>query len=115
MRKASLRSKYIGPDGARVATRVIAFGLLWRAPEPVREASIGARGALAEAGDLLGPLERGVIRREHIEGELADFVSGRVAGRRGNSDIILFKSVGTAIEHLATARLIVATASGGET
>jgi ornithine cyclodeaminase len=65
-------------------------------------------GALAEAGDLIGPISRGVIGREHVEGELADLVCGRVAGRRSAEEITLFKSVGTAIEDLATARLILA-------
>lgn len=65
-------------------------------------------GALAEAGDLLDPLQRGVISRERIEGELADLVSGRVAGRRDDQEVVLFKSVGSAIEDLAAARMIVA-------
>lgn len=67
-------------------------------------------GALAEAGDLLDPLKRGVISRERIEGELADLVSGRVTGRCHEREIILFKSVGSAIEDLAAARMIVAAA-----
>jgi ornithine cyclodeaminase len=67
-------------------------------------------GALAEAGDLIQPLERGLIARDRIEGELSDLVSGRALGRRGADEIILFKSVGTAIEDLAAAKLIVATA-----
>jgi alanine dehydrogenase len=67
-------------------------------------------GALAEAGDLLQPLERGLIERERIEGELSDLVSGRATGRRGADEIILFKSVGTAIEDLCAAKLIVAAA-----
>jgi ornithine cyclodeaminase len=67
-------------------------------------------GALAEAGDLLQPLERGLIGRERIEGELADLVSGRATGRRGAEEIILFKSVGTAIEDLCAAKLIVTAA-----
>lgn len=65
-------------------------------------------GALAEAGDLLQPLERGLIGRDRIEGELSDLVSGRATGRRAADEIILFKSVGTAIEDLAAAKLIVA-------
>ena len=69
-----------------------------------------SRGALAEAGDLLDPLERGVIGRERIEGELADLVSGRVKGRRIAEEIILFKSVGSAIEDFAAAQMIVAAA-----
>jgi ornithine cyclodeaminase len=64
-------------------------------------------GALAEAGDLLDPLERGVLSRERIEGELADLVSGRVTGRANPDESIVFKSVGTAIEDLAAVQLIV--------
>jgi alanine dehydrogenase len=67
-------------------------------------------GSLAEAGDLLSPLQRGVISLERIEGELADLVSGRVVGRRHDEEIILFKSVGSAIEDLAAARMIVTAA-----
>ena len=68
-------------------------------------------GVLAEAGDLLQPLARGLIGRDRIEGELADLVSGRATGRRGADEIILFKSVGTAIEDLCAAMLIVAAAA----
>jgi len=64
-------------------------------------------GALAEAGDLLDPLERGILRRERIEGELADLVCGRVKGRGDQDESIVFKSVGTAIEDLAAVQLIV--------
>lgn len=65
-------------------------------------------GALGEAGDLLQPLERGIIQREHIVGELSDLVHERVAGRTAAHEITLFKSVGSAIEDFAAARMIVA-------
>jgi ornithine cyclodeaminase len=68
-------------------------------------------GALAEAGDLLDPLARGVISREHIEGELQDLVLGRVSGRGSPQELTLFKSVGSAIEDLAAAQLIVTAAA----
>jgi ornithine cyclodeaminase len=64
-------------------------------------------GALAEAGDLIEPLQRGIIGRERIEGELADLVTGRVQGRGAPEEITLFKSVGTALEDLAAAEMIV--------
>ncbi len=67
-------------------------------------------GALAEAGDLLQPLARGLIERGRIEGELSDLISGRVTGRRGPDEITLFKSVGTAIEDFAVAKFILAAA-----
>jgi ornithine cyclodeaminase/alanine dehydrogenase-like protein (mu-crystallin family) len=65
-------------------------------------------GALSEAGDLLDPLSRGIIDRSRIEGELSDLVRGRVEGRRDDNEIILFKSVGTAIEDLALSAFLVA-------
>jgi alanine dehydrogenase len=66
--------------------------------------------ALSEAGDLLDPLSRGIIARDRIEGELADLVCGRATGRVRGDEIILFKSVGTAIEDLAAAQLIISAA-----
>ncbi len=62
-------------------------------------------GALAEAGDLVQPIERGLLTRADIRAELADLVSGRAPGRRDAAVITLFKSVGTALEDLAAARL----------
>lgn len=67
-------------------------------------------GALSEAGDIVDPLTRGLIDRSRIEAQLADLVCGRARGRVSGEEIILFKSVGTAIEDLAASRLIVAAA-----
>jgi ornithine cyclodeaminase len=67
-------------------------------------------GAMAEAGDVIEPLARGIIARERIEAELADLVCGRASGRLSADEIITFKSVGTAIEDLAASRLVVAAA-----
>lgn len=66
--------------------------------------------ALVEAGDIVDPLARGLIARDRIEGELADLVRGRVAGRCSGDEIIVFKSVGTALEDLAAAQMITAAA-----
>ena len=63
-------------------------------------------GALKEAGDLVQPLARGVIERDHVLAELADLVAGRHAGRRNHAEVTLFKSVGTALEDLCAARLV---------
>jgi alanine dehydrogenase len=69
-------------------------------------------GTLAEAGDLLDPLARGVITRGQIEAELADLVCARHPGRRTPQEIITFKSVGTALEDLAAAQLLLRDTSG---
>lgn len=65
------------------------------------------QGALSEAGDLVVPLERGVITRANIVGELAELVRGEVAGRVNAKEITLFKSVGTALADLAAAEAVV--------
>jgi alanine dehydrogenase len=53
-----------------------------------------------ECGDLLGPLERGLIHWEQVR-ELGDIVAGHIPGRREPSDITLFESHGLAIWDLA--------------
>jgi ornithine cyclodeaminase len=63
-------------------------------------------GALAEAGDLAQPLASGAITREHIVADLAELLRGERVGRRNAQDITLFKSVGTALEDLAAAELV---------
>ena len=62
-------------------------------------------GALNEAGDILQPLENGVIDRAEILGDLFDLCRGEAPGRRSAGEITLFKSVGTALEDLVAATL----------
>ncbi len=67
-------------------------------------------GALKEAGELVGAIERGVISRERITAELAELaelVRGEKPGRTSKAHLTLFKSVGTALEDLAAAELVV--------
>jgi ornithine cyclodeaminase len=59
---------------------------------------------LAEAGDFRIPRAEGRFDDGHILGELGDLLLGRVAGRVSATDITLFKSLGIAIEDLASAR-----------
>ncbi len=66
-------------------------------------------GALAEAGDLVQPIESGVIDRTHVIVELAEVLRGEKQVRRNANDITLFKSVGTALEDLAAARCVLST------
>ena len=60
-------------------------------------------GAFAEAGDILQPVQAGVIGREAVLGELAELCRGTVQGRTSAEEITLFKSVGASIEDLAAA------------
>jgi ornithine cyclodeaminase len=65
--------------------------------------------ALKEAGDLVQPLEAGVVSREHIIGDLGALLRGDIAARRHDAEITLFKSVGHALEDLAGATLAYST------
>ncbi len=71
---------------------------------------------LHEAGDFLIPKQEGAIGEEHIVGELGEVLLGKVAGRRNDDEITLFKSLGLAIEDLAAAQYVyekaVATSTG---
>jgi ornithine cyclodeaminase/alanine dehydrogenase-like protein (mu-crystallin family) len=74
--------------------------------EAVRRARIFVdtrAGAFAEAGDILQPLQVGVIGKEAVLGDLYDLTRGSVAGRGGPQEITMFKSVGASIEDLAAA------------
>ena len=77
--------------------------------EVVRRASfvcVDSREELGlEAGDLLKPLETGLILPEAIY-ELGQVIAGQVEGRRGPEDITLFASQGLALEDMAAARVV---------
>jgi ornithine cyclodeaminase/alanine dehydrogenase-like protein (mu-crystallin family) len=63
-------------------------------------------GALREAGDLVQPLASGALARWRVRAELAELVAGTHPGRQRQDEITLFKSVGTALEDLCAARLV---------
>jgi len=62
--------------------------------------------AMNESGDFLIPKAEGIITDDHICGELGDLLLGKVQGRTSNSDRTVFKSLGLAIEDLASAHHI---------
>jgi ornithine cyclodeaminase len=64
-------------------------------------------GALAESGELVGAIARGVIGRQAVRAELCELASDRFK-RSHPAAITLFKSVGTALEDLAAAELALA-------
>lgn len=60
-------------------------------------------GGIAEAGDIVIPMQAGVIARDKVEGDLFDLVRGTSKGRASSDEITMFKSVGASIEDLAAA------------
>jgi ornithine cyclodeaminase/alanine dehydrogenase-like protein (mu-crystallin family) len=56
-----------------------------------------------ESEDFRVPKKEGLIDDDHIKGELGEVLLGKVAGRIRDDEITLFKSVGLAVEDLASA------------
>ena len=66
---------------------------------------IDFEAAMEEAGELVGAVQRGVLRRGDVAGTLAELAAGTVEGRRSDDEITVFKSVGTAVVDLLAAQL----------
>jgi len=101
-----LRGDWIG-DGAHI-NAVGAPRPDWREldSDAVRRARVfvdSRAGALAEAGDLLLPMAEGAITPAHIQGEIGEVLAGKIPGRTNEREITLFKSLGMAVEDVATA------------
>jgi alanine dehydrogenase len=69
---------------------------------------------LAEAGDVIIPLNEKIIDVNHIHAELGEIVNGEKRGRLNDSEITIFKSVGNAAQDLVTAGEIFNRASKSE-
>jgi ornithine cyclodeaminase/alanine dehydrogenase-like protein (mu-crystallin family) len=65
--------------------------------------------ARLEAGDLHGPVEEGLLEWSNVL-ELGHIIAGRYPGRENDRQITLFKSLGIAIEDVATAAQVYAKA-----
>ena len=62
--------------------------------------------AVNEAGDLLIPMREGAFGADHIQAELGEVIIGTDPGRRSASELTLFKSLGLAVEDVASAAFI---------
>jgi ornithine cyclodeaminase/alanine dehydrogenase-like protein (mu-crystallin family) len=63
--------------------------------------------ALAEAGDLLIAMGEGAVTGDHIQAELGEVIIGKNPGRRSPGELTLFKSLGLAVEDVASAAYLV--------
>lgn len=100
-------------DGSRVAEGVHVTGVGSYTPAMrevdtalIRRARVfvdAREAALAEAGDLMGPIADGDVGPDVIVGEIGEVAAGLVPGRTGPADITFFKSVGNAVQDLAVA------------
>ena len=61
---------------------------------------------MAECGDILLAIKEKSISENHIHGEIGEVLAGVKAGRSSRDEITLYKSVGIAIQDVATANLV---------
>jgi ornithine cyclodeaminase/alanine dehydrogenase-like protein (mu-crystallin family) len=102
----------------RPGTHVNAVGASLRSARELDTAAVARsrvfvdrrESAWNEAGDLLMPRAEGAIAEDHVQAELGEVLVGRAPGRRSDEDITLFKSLGLAIEDVASAHRIHANA-----
>ena len=61
---------------------------------------------LSEAGDILIPLEEGLITKEKFAGDIGDVILGNTAGRENDEEIIVYETVGIGAQDLVTSKAI---------
>ena len=62
--------------------------------------------SLAEAGDLIRPIEAGAYDASRIHAEIGAIIAGRRPGRESDEEVTFFKSVGLAAQDVAVARVV---------
>lgn len=66
--------------------------------------------AWEEAGDLIVPLQAGLISKAHIHAELGEIAAGHKRGRTNPEQLTFFKSVGVAVQDATAGRIALANA-----
>jgi alanine dehydrogenase len=61
--------------------------------------------ALVESGDVLLGIQEGRFGPDHIAGEIGEALAGTIEGRRADTEITIFKSLGLAVEDVTAADL----------
>jgi ornithine cyclodeaminase/alanine dehydrogenase-like protein (mu-crystallin family) len=82
-------------------------------PETVMRARVvvdSRPSCMAEAGDLIIPIKRGLFTEDHIYAEIGEIAAGKKAGRSSDEEVTFFKSVGNAVQDLAAAARVLETA-----
>jgi ornithine cyclodeaminase len=63
-------------------------------------------GVLNEAGDFIIPIQKGIYSPDRLTGELGEVIAGKAPGRANDSEITFFKTTGSAVLDVVTARRI---------
>ncbi len=66
-----------------------------------------SKGAvLSESGDILIPLEKGIITEDDFTGDIGAVVNGELIGRENDEEIIVYETVGVGAQDLVTAKMV---------
>ena len=63
-------------------------------------------GAIKESGDLIQPINKGLIKIEKINGELGEVINGKIKGRESDEEMTFFETTGSAVLDLVAAQKI---------
>lgn len=105
------REPVVQRDWIAPGTHINAIGTFSRNAREIDTATVVAaslftdrrESALNEAGDYLIAAAEGAIGPDHIRAELGEVLIGTASGRSDPDELTLFKSLGLAVEDLATA------------
>ena len=61
---------------------------------------------LSESGDILIPLEKGIITEDDFTGDIGNVIKGELTGRENDDEIIVYETVGVGAQDLVTAKII---------
>ena len=68
---------------------------------------VDSRAAIkSECGDILLAIREGAIAEDHVIAEIGEVLAGSKPGRTGTEEMTLYKSVGIALQDVATAQLV---------
>jgi alanine dehydrogenase len=104
-----IQSEWIAPGALVISLGAHEPGMREMDPALTARARVivdSREAALVEAGDIVQGIREGHFTGAHIAGELGEVILGRVPGRRTAGEIVVFKSLGMAVEDVAAAQLV---------
>jgi ornithine cyclodeaminase/alanine dehydrogenase-like protein (mu-crystallin family) len=114
----SSREPVIRREWIKPGTHINAVGSSIKSTRELDSATVAAaslfvdrrESTVNESGDYLMAVQEGAIGPDHIRAELGEILTGKAKGRTSREEITLFKSLGLAVEDLASAQFLFAEA-----
>ncbi|MDF0698035.1 ornithine cyclodeaminase family protein [Rhizobium sp. MC63] len=114
------KGSVVEADWVKAGTHIVAIGTDQRGkqeldPEIFRNAKVvvDSMAQCVEKGETWHPLDRNIIARDDIHGEIGEILLGRKPGRENDDEVTIFDSTGMAIQDNVTANRIYRNAIDG--